>query len=119
MRCQSVGNPFPAEYWCIGGTTIRLRNSTPRIESGVNNSNPDMAHSLFRYLVYDGRYRARAPRQRSKSGTTKTARAASHAILGWREASGSDTRNANDSLQHFFGRTTGTSRPRPGQRETP
>src|SRR6201996_2447780 len=36
IRCQSVGKPFTAEYWCIGGTTIRLRRDTSRIENGVN-----------------------------------------------------------------------------------
>src|SRR6516225_834305 len=35
-RCQSVGKPFTAEYWCIGGTTIRLRSDTSRIENGEN-----------------------------------------------------------------------------------
>jgi hypothetical protein len=45
-RCQSVGNPFTAEYWCIGGTTIRLRNSTSRIAIGVNSSFPDIADFL-------------------------------------------------------------------------
>jgi hypothetical protein len=42
IRCQSVGKPFRAEYWCIGGTTIRLRNSTLRIVIGENSRVPDM-----------------------------------------------------------------------------
>src|SRR5499427_2189288 len=45
IRCQSVGKPFTAEYWCIGGTTMRLRKVTPRIVKGENNENSDMAHS--------------------------------------------------------------------------
>jgi hypothetical protein len=32
-----VGKPFTAEYWCIGGTTMRLRSVTPRIVNGENN----------------------------------------------------------------------------------
>jgi hypothetical protein len=36
--CRSVGKPLIAEYWCIGGTTTRLRKVTSRIDSGVNNS---------------------------------------------------------------------------------
>src|SRR5450755_2636108 len=48
IRCQSVGNPFTAEYWCIGGTTMRLRKVTPRIVSGENSSIPDISiSSLF------------------------------------------------------------------------
>src|SRR5260370_3641501 len=42
IRCQSVGKPFTAEYWCIGGTTMRLRSSTPRIDIGENSSVSDM-----------------------------------------------------------------------------
>src|SRR5882757_4722122 len=42
IRCQSVGKPFTAEYWCIGGTTMRLRSSTPRIDIGENSSISDM-----------------------------------------------------------------------------
>ena len=44
IRCQSVGKPFTAEYWCIGGTTMRFFNVTSRIENGENSINPDMAH---------------------------------------------------------------------------
>src|SRR5882762_5767211 len=43
IRCQSVGNPFTAEYWCIGGTTMRLRSSTPRMLNGENSSTSFMA----------------------------------------------------------------------------
>src|SRR5882757_83500 len=43
IRCQSVGNPFTAEYWCIGGTTMRLRSSTPRMLSGENSNTSLMA----------------------------------------------------------------------------
>src|SRR5437016_11824254 len=107
IRCQSVGNPFTAEYWCIGGTTIRLRNATSRIDSGVNSLNPDTTHSLARILrfVCEGRYRAAAARQSRKSDAAKAGAPASHAILGWPKGPGSDTRKANNSLQHFSGRT--------------
>ncbi len=47
IRCQSVGNPFTAEYWCIGGTTMRLRSSTPRMLSGENSSVPSRASRDF------------------------------------------------------------------------
>jgi hypothetical protein len=43
IRCQSVGKPFTAEYWCIGGTTMRLRSSTPRMVNGENSSTSRMA----------------------------------------------------------------------------
>ena len=36
IRCQSVGKPFTAEYWCIGGTTMRFFSVTPRIVIGEN-----------------------------------------------------------------------------------
>jgi hypothetical protein len=42
IRCQSVGNPLTAEYWCIGGTTMRLRSSRPRMVSGENSNIPDI-----------------------------------------------------------------------------
>jgi hypothetical protein len=42
ITCQSVGKPFTAEYWCIGGTTMRLRSSTPRIDIGENSSVSDI-----------------------------------------------------------------------------
>jgi hypothetical protein len=41
-RCQSVGNPFTAQYWCIGGTTMRLRRLMPRMVIGENSSRPDI-----------------------------------------------------------------------------
>src|SRR5260221_11370837 len=47
IRCQSVGKPFTAEYWCIGGTTMRLRSSTPRIDIGENSSISDMFGFLW------------------------------------------------------------------------
>src|SRR5262249_4650551 len=28
IRCQSVGKPLIAEYWCIGATTMRFLSST-------------------------------------------------------------------------------------------
>jgi hypothetical protein len=67
MRCQSVGKPFTAEYWCIGGTTIRLRNSTPRMVSGVNNKSPDISVSS---MIFVGlrRYRRRLLPQSGKTG---------------------------------------------------
>jgi hypothetical protein len=43
IRCQSVGKPFTAEYWCIGGTTLRLRSARPRMVSGENSSTSFMA----------------------------------------------------------------------------
>src|SRR5215831_5729060 len=44
IRCQSVGKPFTAEYWCIGGTTMRFFSFTSRIENGENSINPNMVH---------------------------------------------------------------------------
>ena len=38
IRCQSVGNPFTAEYWCIGATTTRFLSVTSRMEIGSNNN---------------------------------------------------------------------------------
>ncbi len=35
-RCQSVGKPSLLEYWHIGETKMRLRNSTPRSARGLN-----------------------------------------------------------------------------------
>src|SRR5882757_11434211 len=59
IRCQSVGNPFTAEYWCIGGTTMRLRSSTPRMVSGENNSTSFMDHPGNRQSRHsDGKTRA-------------------------------------------------------------
>src|ERR1700712_3483894 len=46
IRCQSVGYPFNAEYWCIGGTTMRLRSSTPRMINGENSKMSLMANPL-------------------------------------------------------------------------
>src|SRR5215831_2464978 len=101
IRCQSVGNPFTAEYWCIGGTTIRLRNSTPRIASGVNNSKPDikpdMAHFLVRSSSGHRRYRPAPPE--------------SHAFLGWRDGSRRDRRKANN--RQFSGGTDERGDPDP------
>src|SRR3954447_8807466 len=46
IRCQSVGYPFTAEYWRMGGTTMRLRSSVPRMLSGENSKLSDMTHFL-------------------------------------------------------------------------
>jgi hypothetical protein len=45
IKCQSVGKPLIAEYWCIGGTTMRFFSVTPRIVIGENSSVPDMIPS--------------------------------------------------------------------------
>ena len=37
-RCQSFANPSFAQYWHMGEMTIRLRNVTPRIASGLSKS---------------------------------------------------------------------------------
>jgi len=37
-KCQSVGNPFTAAYWCIGATTTRFLSTTDRIFRGVNSN---------------------------------------------------------------------------------
>src|SRR5213596_1646970 len=50
IRCQSVGKPFTAEYWCIGGTTMRFFNSTPRIVIGENSSVSDISDFLAPFL---------------------------------------------------------------------
>src|SRR5260221_6016237 len=57
IRCQSVGNPFTAEYWCIGGTTMRLRSSASRMASGENSSIPDIYHFLVRPRASKSRHR--------------------------------------------------------------
>ena len=46
MRCQSVGWPRSAEYWCIGATTTRFLSVTDLISSGVNSSGLVIAASL-------------------------------------------------------------------------
>ena len=43
-----------AEYWCIGGTTMRFFNSTPRIVIGENSSVPDMARFPLRLFCRAG-----------------------------------------------------------------
>jgi hypothetical protein len=46
IKCQSVGKPLIAEYWCIGGTTMRFLNVMPRIVIGENKSVADISASL-------------------------------------------------------------------------
>jgi hypothetical protein len=42
IKCQSVGKPLIAEYWCIGGTTMRFFSVMPRIVIGENSSVADI-----------------------------------------------------------------------------
>src|SRR5262249_27991126 len=99
IRCQSVGKPFTAEYWCIGGTTIRLRNVTSRMENGVNSSVSDIGRfpqaSVIPVATND--IERGESGKAGKSGAAQAASPPSHAILGWREGTGSDRRESNNS----------------------
>src|SRR5580692_7817978 len=44
-RCQSLASPSAATYWHMGDITIRLRNVTPRIVSGLSRSDSGTSRS--------------------------------------------------------------------------
>src|SRR5258708_3398378 len=106
IRCQSVGNPFAAEYWCIGGTTTRFLSFTPRIENGENSINPDMAPNPRDFCGYGERYRPGREPQTGNICPAKTSSPASHANLGWREVTGRDTREQTTPNKVLRGRTS-------------
>src|SRR5580692_8566854 len=97
IRCQSVGKPFTAEYWCIGGTTIRLRKDMSRIENGENSFKSVTIHfPRTLHLVCRRRYRPQRNAERRKSGGPRGLRA--QAMQIWdgvkpREAIGERTTN--------------------------
>jgi hypothetical protein len=79
-----------------------LRSFTSRIENGENSINPDMTISSRDILIVR-RYRARRRPQSWNPTDAKGTPPASHAILGWHEASGSDTRVSNNSRMKIGG----------------
>jgi hypothetical protein len=49
-----------AEDWCIGGTTMRLGNSTPPMLSGENSNIRSIYHFPVRHRTSKSRHRASA-----------------------------------------------------------